>query len=60
MPIFVISDGRGVAPSSSLMGGEEGQEDEVEEEVGVEQQLSLLEQLPPELAEQVSTVYCIQ
>ena len=58
MPIFVISDGRGVAPSSSLMGGEEGQEEEVE--VGEEQQLSLLEQLPPELAEQVSTVYCIQ
>ena len=57
MPIFVISDGRGVAPSSSLMGGEEGQE-EVREEL--EQQLSLLEQLPPELAEQVSTVYCIQ
>ena len=45
-------------PSSSLMGGEEGQEEEVREEL--EQQLSLLEQLPPELAEQVSTLYCIQ
>ena len=44
-----------MAASSPLMGDEEEEEEE-----GEEQQLSLLEQLSPELAEQVSTVLCIQ